>query len=394
MKKVFLKSGREKLPKSKNPLVFSGAVMKTERPETGDIVEVVDFKGDFIAYGHWNDSARIALRLLEWNSDIIPDKSWLKAKIVTAIEKRKNIIKQNITNICKLISSESDMLSGVNADLFGEGVILSIVSPGMEKAKHFIAETILEILPDIKWVYERSNSPERTEEGLEPSIVILAGECYKNEQEIVENGLKFKANCEIQKYGFYTEYRSIREKVKGYSNNKNVLDACCFCGEFSVYALSGGAKTVTLCDVSKSVLDRAKRNIALNDFDVDKAKFNRDDIFSFFRKTREKNKTFSLIILDPPPFVENRLEASKWMKTYKDLNMSAMNILEKDGILVTFCRDDSITPEMFRETVAYASKDSFSDITILDQLHQNDDYPIRISAPETEFLKGFILQKN
>ncbi len=392
MKKVFLKSGREKLPISKNPLVFSGAVLKTENPETGSIVEVVDYKGDFIAYGHWNGNARVAIRLLEWDKNVIPDTNWLKQKVASAIRKRENIIKN--TNACKLIFRESDMLPGIEADLFGEGVFLNVVSPGMDIEKKNIAEAILDTVPNIKWVYDKSNSLDRTEEGLEPSVVILAGEDYKNEQEIVENGLTFQANCEIQKYGFYTEYRSIRENLQKYAKDKNVLDACCFCGEFSIYALAGGAKKITLCDVSKFVLDRAKKNIALNGFDSDKAEFMRDDVFGFFRKARQKKETFSLIILDPPPFVEKRTEASKWVKTYKDINMAAMNILEKDGILITFCRDDSITHEMFREALAFASKDSFSDMTILEQLHQSEDYPIRISAPETEFLKGMILQKN
>ena len=54
IKKVILKKGRDESLKRFHPWVFSGAVQKIEgEPYEGEVVEVVDFAGEFLAYGHY-----------------------------------------------------------------------------------------------------------------------------------------------------------------------------------------------------------------------------------------------------------------------------------------------------------------------------------------------------
>ena len=65
---VVLKKGKEKAVLHRHPWVFSGAIERVKgKPENGEIVRLVDAKGDFMAYGFYNDQSRVALRLLEWN---------------------------------------------------------------------------------------------------------------------------------------------------------------------------------------------------------------------------------------------------------------------------------------------------------------------------------------
>ena len=71
MIEVILKKGKEKAVLQRHPWVFSGAIEKVKgKPANGDIVRLLNAKGDFMAYGFYNDQSRVALRLLEWDEKI------------------------------------------------------------------------------------------------------------------------------------------------------------------------------------------------------------------------------------------------------------------------------------------------------------------------------------
>ena len=75
--KVILKPGKEESLKRFHPWVFSGAIHHFEKqPEEGDIIEVTDYKGNFIAIGHYQIGS-IAVRILSFEQEII-DKEFLR----------------------------------------------------------------------------------------------------------------------------------------------------------------------------------------------------------------------------------------------------------------------------------------------------------------------------
>ena len=66
MKKVILQKGKEKSLLRYHPWVFSGAVAKMDRDiANGDIVEVCDRDGNFLAMGHYHDNS-IAVRIFSF----------------------------------------------------------------------------------------------------------------------------------------------------------------------------------------------------------------------------------------------------------------------------------------------------------------------------------------
>ena len=81
--KVILKSGKEESLKRFPPCVFSGAIHHFEKqPEEGDIIEVTDYKGNFIAIGHYQIGS-IAVRILSFEQEII-DKDFFKKRLQVA----------------------------------------------------------------------------------------------------------------------------------------------------------------------------------------------------------------------------------------------------------------------------------------------------------------------
>src|ERR1700743_3839797 len=107
MFEVILKKGKEKAVLQRHPWVFSGAIEKVKgKPDNGDIVRLLNAKGDFMAYGFFNDRSRVALRLLEWDEQVSVNDDWFREKVRTAVNSRKDILADGSTNTCRLIFSE------------------------------------------------------------------------------------------------------------------------------------------------------------------------------------------------------------------------------------------------------------------------------------------------
>jgi len=389
-KTVTLEKGRERLAKNHNPWVYSKAIKHiSEGVSDGDTVAVLDYAGDFVAWAHYNGKSGITLRLLEWDQNKNPDENWLRDKISAAVSLRKKIIPEN-TSIFRLIFSESDMLPGIVCDVFEKVGVLQISTPAFDRIKLQLAEIIAKTA-GLEAVYEKSDGDGRKIEGLPETSGILYG--FLDSAKIVsrENSLFFEADLEGQKTGFYADQRDNRrffgEVAKG-----EVLDICAFSGAFSVYALKNGAKHATLLDISKESESLIRRNMELNSIDPSRYTFVKGDVFELLRKFAAEGKKFDSVVLDPPKLVPSNKYLEKGLRAYKDLNFNALKLVKKSGIFATFSCSGAVSLADFRNAVAFAAHDANRELKILRQLHQASDHPIRVSAPETEYLKGLLVE--
>ena len=165
-----------------------------------------------------------------------------------------------------------------------------------------------------------------------------------------------------------------------------------FSGAFSVYALKNGAKHATLLDISKESEALIRRNMELNSIDPSRYTFIKGDVFELLRKFASDGKKFDSVVLDPPKLVPSNKYLEKGLRAYKDLNFNALKLVKKGGIFATFSCSGAVTLADFRSAVAFAAHDAGRELKILRQLHQAPDHPIRVNAPETEYLKGLLIE--
>src|ERR1700704_883381 len=130
---VILKKGKEKAVLQRHPWLFSGAIEKVKgKPANGEIVRLLNDKGEFMAYGFYNDQSRVALRLLEWDENVEINEDWLRKKVAVAVASRSNILNKD-TSVCRLIFSEADYLPGLIVDKYADYLAVQVLTSGMER---------------------------------------------------------------------------------------------------------------------------------------------------------------------------------------------------------------------------------------------------------------------
>ncbi|MBD3184613.1 methyltransferase domain-containing protein [Candidatus Poribacteria bacterium] len=386
---VILKPKREKPVIQNHPWIFSGAIDEISgEPEDGDIIDVLDNKGTFLARGYINRKSQIIVRVMTRNADEIIDREFFAKRIRNAIDYRHKVLSLENYTAYRMVHDASDMLPGLIVDKYGDYLVVQILTLGMDVRKDIIAETLQDLLKP-KGIYERSDSRIRLKEGLQQYKGILRGQEPPDEVEIKQNGARFLVNFkEGQKTGKFLDQRENIQITGSYAREREILDCFCYTGSFTVWCGLKGAKKITGLDISKNALATARRNIKINDI-KDKCQLIQGDVFHVLETCRRK---FDMIILDPPGFAKSKRAVKGAARGYKYINMAAMKLLNPGGILVTFSCSHHVNLDLFRKIVFGASVDAECNLRIIRTLQAAPDHPINISHPESEYLKGLICQ--
>jgi 23S rRNA (cytosine1962-C5)-methyltransferase len=395
MPTVILKKGRDKSILRKHPWIFSGAIESTKDINTnGQTVDVKSFDGKFLGYGSYSTHSQIAVRILSFDQQEEINKDFLLRKIKSAHQLRSNILSDSKTSAYRLINSESDSIPGLIVDKYNDCLVCQFLSAGAEFWKKDITEILIELF-NPESIYERSDSDVRLKEGLEQRNGIIYGKDPQELIEIEENGNKFLVDVKNgHKTGFYLDQRDNRKILAEFCSEMNVLNCFSYSGGFSVYAIKGGALKVTNIDSSQDALDLAEKNFALNNISSSKYENINDDVFKLLRKFRDAGKEFDMIILDPPKFAESINQVEKAARGYKDINLLAIKLLRRGGLLFTFSCSGHISFDLFGKIVSDAALDSGKSVQIIKYLTQSLDHPIVTNFPESLYLKGLICRIN
>ena len=400
MTTVHLKPHKEESLLRFHPWVFSGAIRSIEldadyphaQPQEGEIVKVVDCKGNTLGVGHYQIGS-IAVRILEFGVGELPNDFW-KTRIAAAYGVRESLgLVTEENNTYRLIHGEGDFLPGLIVDVYADTAVIQAHSVGMHYHREEIAQAIVEVVTQVDKVYYKSDDtlPHKANiQGDRVGYLIGGDKVEDKEFWAKENGLSFRIDwLRGQKTGFFIDQRDNRALLEQYAKDKDVLNMFCYTGGFSVYALRGGAKKVHSVDVSQKAVDLVRSNVAYNFGEEAPHEAFAEEAFEFMTKN---TNTYDLIILDPPAFAKHRDAVKNALSGYQRLNAKGIQSIRPGGILFTFSCSQAIDKDMFRLAVFSAAAQVGRKVRILHQLHQPADHPINIYHPEGEYLKGLVLQ--
>ncbi len=390
-KRILLLKGRDESLKRRHPWIFSGAVKKTDALiDNGDTVEVYSIDGHWLGRGAWSSHSQISIRIWTFDKEEKVDEAFFRNRLMKAIELRDQIFKSEQVTACRLVNAESDGLPGVTVDRYGQFLVCQFLSAGAERWKHVITGLLMEKL-HVTGIYERSDTDAREKEGLQLVSVLISGEMPPGFIEVQEGPLKFSIDVvKGHKTGFYLDQRENRLKLIPHAAKKEVLNCFSYTGGFGVAAGYGMAAGITNIDTSAEALELAMKNFEMNGIKHDIVEFIEGDVFQVLRKFRDGGRSFDIIILDPPKFVASASQLAGGARGYKDINLLAMKLLRKEGILFTFSCSGYIKPDLFQKIVADAANDAGRQVQILEYLTQGPDHPVALYFPEGLYLKGMV----
>ena len=387
---IHLKNKADRAVVRRHPWIFSGAVNRVEgNPGPGDVVRVVDGTGKFLAAGHYSPRSTIRVRLLEWSEDTAIDAGWWEKRLDEALERRRAFWAGSDVDAFRLVFSESDLLPGLIVDWYAGYAVMQCLTAGVDRIKHELADILLE-KTGAKGVFERSDIDARAREGLENAAGPLAGQAPPETLEIKEGGFRFLVDViHGQKTGFFLDQRFARQKVSQYGAGRDVLDCFAYTNGFAVNVAAAGAASVVRVESSEAAVKLGEANLELNHLNTPGESIV-GDAFQVLRRFRDQRRSFDLIILDPPKFAASKASVSRASRGYKDINLLALKLLRPGGMLATFSCSQGVDADLFQKIVFGASLDAGREAQIVDRFHQGPDHPVRLSFPESYYLKGLL----
>ena len=217
----------------------------------------------------------------------------------------------------------------------------------------------------------------------------LIGELPAGPVTFVENGLLFAADVtKGHKTGFFFDQRDNRQKVRELAKGRRVLDVFCYTGGFSVYALAGGAHSVTAIDVSEPALEALTVNVENNGFAQDNVDVIAADAFASLAQLIKAKRKFNMVVVDPPAFANSRSNMRNAVLAYRRLAEMALQLLANDGVLVMASCSSRINAEMFFQLVLRSAVVTGYQLEVLDKTSHALDHPIGFA--EAAYLEGAV----
>ncbi|QDV27840.1 class I SAM-dependent rRNA methyltransferase [Aureliella helgolandensis] len=376
-----------------HPWVLNRSIIEpTSAVAAGQAVELVTSSGQWIGRGIYNPASRIRVRLYQWDANLNLDSAWVLGQVERAVNLRQHWLQshQALTAV-RLVNSEGDGLSGLIVDQFGDYIVVQVTALAMLGWLDEIVAWLQERFHP-QGIFLRTDAKTASNEGMEPRDELLRGAAPESLVELVENDVRVGIDLTSgQKTGYYLDQRANRLRAARWVQAGEMLDVCCYLGGFSLAACRWGQPTkVTAVDSSAKALEQAQQNAHLNGFA--QIEFQKADCFDYLEQTVATGKKFQTIVLDPPRMAGNRNQVPAALRAYHRLNLSAVNLLQPGGILITCSCSGRVGREDFVGMLGSVAKRSRRRIQILENTGADVDHPVDVNCPETEYLKCLICQ--
>lgn len=199
----------------------------------------------------------------------------------------------------------------------------------------------------------------------------------------IEDGLKIKLNLKNnQNNGYFADMKNGRSFVKEKAKDKNILNLFSYTCAFSLFAIAGGAKSVTNVDMNKNVLSIGRENHRINNFDTKNINFMPYNILKSFSRIK-KYAPYDMIIIDPPSFQKGSFIASNdYIKIIKKLDL-----LSQKGTIILACLN---APELDSQFLIDLFKEHAQAFAYTQKLNNLEEFP---TQEEEKSLKNLIFIK-
>lgn len=383
---LYLRKGAERRLRSGHLWVYSNEVDTRRTPladfEAGAQAELRASNDKPLGTVFVNPHALICGRLISRDSRHGMTPQRLEQRLEAALVLREKLFPKPFY---RWVFGDSDGLSGLVIDRFGDTVVVQISTAGMELLKEAIVRAVQRLVHPAAIVLKNDGKMRRVE-GLE-SYVEQAHGPEVSVLQVEENDVRFEVDlAEGQKTGWFYDHRMNRQRLQAYSPGKRVLDVFSYVGGWGIQAASAGAAQVTCVDSSSSAMDAVHHNAKLNGLDnVDTLE---GDAFDALKALCDEKEKYDIVVLDPPALIPRRRDQKAGEQAYARLNQLALRLLDRDGLLVSASCSMHLSQDKLVDIIRGSGRKIDRFVQLLEQGHQAPDHPTIPGIPETDYIKS------
>lgn len=364
--------------------VYRSDVVSADGVAPGALVRMIGPRGRPLGSALYSSASQIALRLIS-RSGVEDLPGLLRQRIQQALAYRERVVQD--TNAYRLIFSEADLLPGLIVDRYNDILCLQILTQAMDAEA--VRQTVISELSShlsLEAIVERVEPRIRELEQLPPrEMSLLHGQ--KTKTVLTMNGVRFNYSAlEGQKTGAFLDQRENYAAATRYAHGEG-LDVFCYQGGFALH-MASRCISVTGVDSSRPALEAADQNAALNSREIEWIEANAFDLLKDYATA---GRQYDTIVLDPPAFAKSRRNLDNALRGYKELNLRALRMLRRGGVLVTCSCSYHVSQADFMAMLTEAAIDARRTVRILEVRSQAKDHPVVLGIPETSYLKAAIL---
>jgi len=351
----------------------------------GDIVAVIGPRRRTLGHALFSDRSQIPIRMLA-RGDAPFDASMLRARLERAIQFRETL--ELDATAYRVVHGEADLLPSLVIDRYGSYLVLQALSQGMDRLLPSVTGWLSELLSPAG-ILARNDPKVRALEGLDQAVEVLAGS-VPDTVVVSEGPIEYEVDLRKgQKTGLFLDQRENREAAARYAHGR-LLDCFSYHGGFAL-RLARHCSVVEAIDISADAVARIASNATRNQ--VANVTAREANVFDELRRLEKKGERYDMVVLDPPAFAKNKASVPNALAGYKEINLRAMRLLSPGGYLVSCSCSYNVNEDMFAEVLHEASVDSHTPVTVVEKRMQGRDHPVLVGAPETHYLKCFILRR-
>ncbi len=389
-----LKPGRDRPIISGHPWVFSGALQEVPATiQPGDIVDLMSARGEFVARGYINPRNSLAFRVLTWDPDEPVDQAFFDTRVQQAAELRALLERQG-TNAYRLVHAEGDYLPGLIVDRFERYLVAQIHTAGMERQREAVIAALRRAVRP-EGILLRNDIGVRGREGLPVGEAEVVWGAIPETITVEEAGIRYLVDpYHGQKTGFFLDQRDKRARIRECAGQAGtLLNLFSYSGSFALAGLAANPRLRTVnVDASKSALDLARQNYALNGHALEGHEFLAEDVVAYLKTRVADDARFDIVVVDPPAYAKSMESKHRALYGYETLNALAARVVAPGGYLLTCSCSGVIDMGEFESVVHGALLHARRRTQVIGSFTVSLDHPTLPGFPEDRYLKALLIR--
>ncbi|KON89904.1 50S rRNA methyltransferase [Sporosarcina globispora] len=375
------------------PLVTEESVQRIPKGiEEGAVIELADESGRFIGKGYYGKQNKGRGWILTRNPQETFDEAFFAKKFKEALKRRAALYRDPETTAFRVFNGEGDGIGGITIDHYEGFYVISWYSEGIYTFRDTVIQALMNTA-DVKGLYEKKRFAVKGTYIEDDDFA--AGERATFPLMVKENGINYPIYLnDGAMVGVFLDQRHVRKTIRDkYAEGKTVLNTFSYTGAFSAAAALGGAVKTTSVDLANRSKSKTIEMFSVNGIDFEAQDIIVEDVFNYFKYAVRKQLKFDMVILDPPSFARSKKHTFSARKDYPELLGQAIQITEKNGIIVASSNCSTFNMKKFKDFIKKAFAQTGNRYKILEEYTLPEDFRTIKEFKEGDYLKVAFIQK-